>query len=445
MRNVIALLLLASLFAACTGEAGSGNQAAESEANAPAPAAEKAQPEPAAAAAPAPRFGGAVVATGDHFVEVIASADGNVDAAVTTAAGADVTGSDVSALEVTLQGEGAARHKVALSWDAPRMMFHGVLTAGARFASGPLDVTCSIAGKPLKGRLELAVVLPRPRFGGRMMAIGNYSAEVVPKLDGQIDVHLRDMAGAALKTDAGLALHAKLHGKAGAGHEAKLRWDPARAYFTGKLTGEAALAPGAFELSAGAGMLGRVDAIALLAPPSLGGTVIATGEYSVEVAPQVDGHIDAVVRNSAGAAIEGGVQLDARVLAGGELRAVALKWEEALLRFRGKLEGDLTIEPGPIELSLLAGGRLHAGAIGWPPSCRRSRRRSTPTPMSAPDSRRSSTSRPKPRRTPRSRPDSRPRPQPPTGRKPMPGPSSRASRPRRAAAQSSQWMCPSRA
>ena len=28
MRNVIALLLLASLFAACTGEAGSGNQAA---------------------------------------------------------------------------------------------------------------------------------------------------------------------------------------------------------------------------------------------------------------------------------------------------------------------------------------------------------------------------------------------------------------------------------
>jgi hypothetical protein len=307
-----------------------------------------------------------MIATGEYAVEVVASADGAIDAAVATAAGEAVAHGDISALEVTVPGEGQARQKVALAWDAPRAVFHGMVAADARLASGPFDVAFAIAGKPHKGRLELGVVLPRPKFGGRMIAAGKYSAEVVPKVDGEIEVHLSDAAGVAVEGGAGLDLSLRAKGKAGAMHDVALRWDAARARFVGRLQADAQLAPGPIELAVRTGEIsaqGRVELAALVAPPSIGGSVIAAADYTVEVAPQLDGQIDAVVRNSAGAAVEGGVELQARVLAGGELRPVTLRWDPALLRFRGKLEGAFKIEPGPIELSLVADGRLRHGAI----------------------------------------------------------------------------------
>jgi hypothetical protein len=149
-------------------------------------------------------------------------------------------------------------------------------------------------------------------------------------------------------------------------HDIALSWDAARARFVGRLEAGAKLVPGPIELTVAKGELGatgRVEFAALIAPPSIGGSIIAAGDYTIEVAPQADGQIDAIVRNAAGVAVQGGVELQARVRAGGELRPVALQWDPALLRFRGKLEGDLKIEPGPIELALNAEGRLRQGAI----------------------------------------------------------------------------------
>jgi uncharacterized protein YgiM (DUF1202 family) len=365
MRTVLGLLSLASLLGACTRE-----PEAES-APVAAPAAEEPAAAPIAQAPPtfaaAPRMGGAVVATGDYAVEVVASADGNVDAAVTTATGEAVANADVAELQVTAQGEGEARLPIALRWDAARARFHGAAAAGAHVTSGPLDVACSIRGKAHKGRLNLLVALPRPRLGGRMLALGRYSAEVVPKVDGEVDVHLKDAAGASITTDAALNLHARATTKAAAMQALAFRWDAPRSCFTAKLEGDAALAPGPFELAASvagdAELKGGVEAIALVPPPSLGGTIIATGDYTVELAPQVDGQLDAVVHDAAGASVEGGVELEAQVQASGKLHPVKLVWDPALLRFRGKLEGDLKLEPGPIELAVVAQGRLRTGAI----------------------------------------------------------------------------------
>ena len=369
MRTVLVLLSLASLLAACAREP-------EGDAVADQPAQEvraesQAQAPPPPQFSAAPRMGGALVGTGDFVVEVVANAEGSVDAAVTTAAGEAVTNADVAALEVTAQGEGQARQKIALGWDGPRGLFHGTAHGGARLASGPMEVSCSIRGKHQAGRRDMVVALPSPKLGGRMLAMGRYSAEVVPKVSGEVDVHVKDAAGVALAADGGLALKARAMGsggaKAGVMHALALRWDAPRGCFTGKLEAGAELAPGPFELTARANgdleLIGRVEAIALVAPPTLGGSVVATGEYTVEVAPQLDGQVDAIVRNAAGVAVEGGVELDAHVQAGGELRPVKLTWDPALLRFRGKLEGDLQIEPGPIELSLVADGRLRTGAI----------------------------------------------------------------------------------
>jgi hypothetical protein len=367
------MLSLGMLLAGCSREPEATEQSAgttEGATVAPAEPAIAAAP-PAAVGSPpstasAPRMGGALVATGDYAVEVAASAEGAIDAAVTTATGAAVANSEIAALEVTAQGEGTARHTITLGWDAPRGMFRGMAKAGARLASGPLDVSCSAGGKVHKGRLDLAVVLPRPRFGGRMMVVGSHSAEVVPKVDGEIDVHLQNAAGAAVTADAGLELGLQVSGKAGAMHAVGLRWDGARSCFKGKLEGGAELAAGPIELTAKAGelnALGRVEAVALIAPPSIGGSVIAAGDFSVEVAPRAEGQIEAIVRNSAGVAVEGGVELSARVQAGGELRPVTLTWDPALLRFRGKLEGDFKLEGGPLEISLIADGKLRAGSI----------------------------------------------------------------------------------
>jgi hypothetical protein len=313
------------------------------------------------------RMGGAIVATGELAVEVVANASGSVDAAVTTPAGEAIANADVAALEVNVQGEGNARHAIKLDWDAPRGVFHGSAAAGMRLASGPAEVSCSLRGKAHRGRLDMLVALPRPRFGGRMLAFGRYSAEIAPKVGGTVDVHVQDAAGAALTADGGLALKLRAMGKARALQDVALRWDAPRACFTGKAEAAAELARGPFELTAqaegNANPTGRVEAIALIAPPTIGGSMIATADYTVEVAPQLDGRIDAIVRDSAGATVEGGVDLTAQVQASGELRPVRLTWDPALLRFRGKLEGDFKLEPGPIELSLVAQGRLRAGAI----------------------------------------------------------------------------------
>jgi hypothetical protein len=369
MRTVVAFSLLVALLGGCESKpeaetsAAPADPAAQPALEAPPPA----QAPPAMASAPAPRLGGAIVASGEFGVEVVTHTNGGIDATVTTAAGEPVANADVAALQVTAQGEGDARHEVALRWDAARAVFHGAAKADARLASGPLQVSCSIRGKEHKGHLDLLVALPSARFGGRMLALGRYSAEVVPKVDGAVDVHLQDAAGAALRADAGFALRVRARGKANAMQDIALRWDAARACFTGKLEASAELAGGPLELTAradvGAELKGGVEAIALLAPPSIGGSVIATGDYTVEIAPQVDGQIDAIVRNSAGATVEGGVELEAHVQAGGQLRPVKLVWNPALLRFRGKLEGDFKLEPGPIELALVADGRLRVGSI----------------------------------------------------------------------------------
>src|SRR5688572_12686412 len=166
MRPVIVLLSLGSLLAACAREPEAATEATSEPGQSANPAAAEQAPPPRVSAAAAPRMGGAVVVTGDHAVEVVARADGEIDAAVATAAGEAVANSEVAGLEVTLQGEGQARHTVALAWDGPRAMFHGKAKADARLVSGPLEVSCSLRGKLHKGRLDMAVVLPRPSFGG---------------------------------------------------------------------------------------------------------------------------------------------------------------------------------------------------------------------------------------------------------------------------------------
>jgi len=365
MRSVIQRVMLCGLLAGCTQPSESAPAAEQGTTNAPpVPNAAPAQP-PQAIAAPPPRIGGAVLVSGEFAVELVANASGTVEALVQTSAGEPVANADVSGLAVTVQGQGQTRHDVALAWDAPRALFRGAAQASARFASGPIDVAASIRGKPFKAHLDVGVVVPRPEFGGRMLAVGNYSAEVVPKVGGAIDVHLRNAAGAAITADAGIDLSLKVKAKDGSLHAVALGWNAARACFEGRLQGGAELAAGPLELTATIGQikaLGRVELAALIAPPSIGGTIVAVGDYSVEIAPQLDGHIDAVVRNAAGASVEGGVQLTARVQAGGELRPVALQWDAALGRFRGKLEGNFKLVPGPIELALVAEGGLRTGA-----------------------------------------------------------------------------------
>jgi hypothetical protein len=366
MRPIHVVLSLGCLLAGCSRGADVESGSTKPAEDLPAVAAAEQAPPARPSAAPAARLGGSIVAAGEYAVEVVASANGAIDAAVATAAGEAVAHGDVSAFEVTMQGKGEARQKASLVWDASRAVFHGMVAADAQLASGPFDVSLAIAGKTHTGRLELGVVLPRPKFGGRMVAVGKYSAEVVPKVDGEIEVHLSDAAGAAVAGGAGLDLSLRAKGKAGAMHDVALRWDAARARFVGRLQGDAQLVAGPIELAVRTGEIsahGRVELAALVAPPSIGGSMIAAGDYTVEVAPQLDGQIDAVVRNSAGVAVEGGVELQARVLAGGELRPVTLRWDPALLRFRGKIEGDFKVEPGPIELSLVAEGRLRQGAI----------------------------------------------------------------------------------
>jgi hypothetical protein len=158
-----------------------------------------------------------------------------------------------------------------------------MVAADAHLLSGPFDVSVAIAGRTHTGRLELGMVLPRPKFGGRMIAVGKYSAEVVPKVDGEIEVHLSDAAGAAVQAAAGLDLKLRATGKAGAMHDVALRWDAARARFVGRLEADAQLAAGPIELVVRTGEIsaqGRVELAALVAPPSIDAKVDAKADVA---------------------------------------------------------------------------------------------------------------------------------------------------------------------
>jgi hypothetical protein len=340
------------------GSEGSAPQAAAS-----ADVAARASAATSAAITPAQaRIGGQVVVAGNHSVELLIHQAGLVEAVVSDASGQPV--SDGVGVSLVASAGGQARENIALAFSAPRARFEGQAKAGVSLAPGPLELTLSVGGKPVQAKLDAALVVKGPEFGGSLLVVGEHSAEVLVRTSGEVLAFVRDRAGAAVQADAGLSLSASVRTAAGASESIALTFDAARKCFAGHAKAGVELAPGPLELSitgkAGAA-LGGLSQVALRVDAAHGGEVLVVGDYSVELVAQGK-ELHAFVFDAAGKA-SADANLDLRLnLAALVNPNVALKWDAKSASYVGELNGKVDFDAQPIRVTLTAAGRAFVGA-----------------------------------------------------------------------------------
>jgi hypothetical protein len=350
---VVLSLLSAAHLRVCESEgpAGSASASADGAASAQVVGAAKANVNAKLAA---PRIGGSVVVAGDHSVELALHESGRVEALVLDASGKAVTDAK---LGITASAKGGVKEKISLAFAAPRARFEGRAKAGVELASGPVDVALEVAGKPIEAKLDVGVVLPQPKLGGHVLAVGDLSAEVVARANGDIDARLFDAAGAEIK--GGVDCKARF----GAGGDIALKFDPARACFHGKAS--AGLSPGSLELSvstAGKAKVGALASASLVASAAHGGQVVAVGDYSVELVAKGP-EISAFVFDASGKAMAA-TDVDLALDLGANADThVALEWDPPSLSYKANVGGKLNLSAEPLRISLNAAGKAFVGAV----------------------------------------------------------------------------------
>jgi hypothetical protein len=182
-----------------------------------------------AALLPEPRLGGSVLAAGAFSAELFARANGEVDAFVKDSAGATVTGDGGAAFKVVASAKGGAREEIGLRFDAPRGRFTGKAKAGVELAAGPLELVVDAKVGAGVGRLENVALQVEAAHGGQVVAVGDFSVELVAK-GKQLSAFVFDASG---KAHAAGDLDLKVDVGVGAGSTLALRWDAPSASYVG--------------------------------------------------------------------------------------------------------------------------------------------------------------------------------------------------------------------
>src|SRR5260221_6903859 len=183
-----------------------------------------------------PQIGGAVALAGDFTVELAVHQLGLVEGLVSDASGKLVSaGVKLSAL---VQTKAAGAQKLELEFSPARARFEGHAKAGVELVPGPIDVTLDVGGKSLACKLNADAVLPEPHFGGQLIAVGDFSVELVAK-GPEIRAFVFDAAG---KAHAAGDLDLKLAIGAAADTSLALKWDAPSLSYVGSMAANAKLA-----------------------------------------------------------------------------------------------------------------------------------------------------------------------------------------------------------
>src|SRR6187551_834251 len=213
---------------------------------------------------------------------------------------------------------------------------------------------------------ELKAVLPRPRIGGSVASAGDLSVEVAFHEGGIIEALVSDVKG--LPINEGVKLSALVQAAGGASEKVELSFVPARARFEGHSKAGVELAPGPVAISVEVG--GKVQSCKLgvgvvLPRPKVGGHVLAAGDFSAEVLAHRGGEVQAFVRDSAGAEVQGNASASFLVKCrakGGATEEIALRFDAPHACFAGEAKAGVELEPGP--LAFVVDGKVGAGIGG---------------------------------------------------------------------------------
>lgn len=104
---------------------------------------------------------------------------------------------------------------------------------------------------------------------------------------------------------------------------------------------------------------------AVVMTPRIGGTLVEAGQFYVEILAFVDGRIEAIVIDAKDElVVDADAKLKTTLAAKGDARAqIDLAWDAELGRWAGKVQGDLVLVPGPLDVELTIGGTTQLGAF----------------------------------------------------------------------------------
>ncbi|MGC4089050.1 MAG: hypothetical protein QM756_14335 [Polyangiaceae bacterium] len=224
----------------------------------------------AALVAKGAEFGGTVLLVGEHSVEVLARANGEILAFVRNAAGALVTSAAGLEVKAAVQA-GAGVERVALDFDAARKAFVGRVKAGVELAPGPLELSIASKGAVATGQLGRLALRAEAQHGGQVVVAGDFSVELVAQ-GKAVQAFVYDAAAKAVAAaDAALVLDV-------GGSKVSLAWDAPSASYRGELGAGINLDASPISVSLDAGGKAFVGAAASLRgiasarldPPSVG-------------------------------------------------------------------------------------------------------------------------------------------------------------------------------
>lgn len=247
-----------------------------------------------AALLPEPRLGGSVLAAGAFSAELFAKSNGEVDAFVKDSAGVAVTADAGAAFKVIASAKGGARQEIGLHFDAPRACFTGKAKAGVELAPGPLELVVDAKVGAGIGRLENVALQVEATHGGQVVAVGDFSVELVVK-GKQLSAFVFDASG---KAHAAGDLDLKLDVGADAGSALALKWDAPSASYVGSVAANVDLSLQPLRISLVAAGRAFVGAVA-----------------SLDAAAKLRGKVDAKLDTNA--------SLDAKAKLGGDAKLAA--------------------------------------------------------------------------------------------------------------------------
>lgn len=173
-----------------------------------------------------PELGGHLLAVGAYAAELLPHADGRVEVTLLDASGAPVEDRPDFSVEARLLSKEREHQNVKLTFEARKGRLGGRLASPPM--PGPVELRIQDHGVPATGRIARAALLGRPRHGGRLVAAGYYSAELLLR-PGDVEAFVYDAFGEPYR-----AAHLALMLAFGSEDDysvLKLAWDPqARAY-----------------------------------------------------------------------------------------------------------------------------------------------------------------------------------------------------------------------
>jgi hypothetical protein len=266
----------------------------------------------AAVALPEPELGGSVLAAGAFSAELIAKTNGQIDAFVKDSAGADVKGDAAAAFRVIASAKGGAREEIGLRFDGPRACFTGNAKAGVELVPGPIELVVDAKVGAGIGRLESVALEIEAAHGGQIVALGDYSVELVAK-GPELRAFVLDASG---KAHAAGDLDLKLFVGAGAGTALALKWDAPSLSYVGTVAGKANVALEPIRVSLVASGKAFTGAVA-----SLDAAAKARGKLDVSAKLGGDAKLDADAKLGAGAklAADAKAKLDQSAKAGASI------------------------------------------------------------------------------------------------------------------------------